>query len=310
MNILDVTKEEYKNFVVEPFSKFDTVDFVELNKHKVDSVKYFLFENNKKRFGLVAGIKDNILKMPFSATFGIFSEITNGNCISYYQESIEQLVFWAKENKIKSININTPALIYDKCHITKFQNALINNKFQIIDYDLNFEYVLESFDEKYLENIQRNARKNYNKAIRNELKFEQTADIKTVYEVIKENREFRGFPLWMSENDVRNTAKIIPSDFFLVSTPENKPVASALVHHLTDDILRVVYWGNTSDSEEYRPINFISYNLFKFYKNSKYKILDIGTSTVDSIPNFGLCDFKESIGCECSPKLNFKLELE
>ena len=68
--------------------------------------------------------------------------------------------------------------------------------------------------------------------------------------------------------------------------------------------------ANKPDSEEFRPVNFLAYNLLKFYKNDKYEILDIGTSTVNSAANFGLCDFKESIGCTCSPKLNFALNLQ
>lgn len=54
MNIFEVKKEEYKTFVVNPFSGFDTIDFIELNKHKVRDVKYFIFENNKKDLVLSA----------------------------------------------------------------------------------------------------------------------------------------------------------------------------------------------------------------------------------------------------------------
>ena len=48
MNIFEVKKEEYKTFVVNPFSGFDTIDFIELNKHKVRDVKYFIFENKER----------------------------------------------------------------------------------------------------------------------------------------------------------------------------------------------------------------------------------------------------------------------
>ena len=310
MEIREITKEEYSGFVQNPFSGFDTAEFVELNKHKVDEVKYFIFENNKKRFGLVAGIKDGVLKCPFSATFGIFSEIVKDNKISYYYEAVEKLVEWAKNYNLKKCHINTPALSYNMPHITKFHNALINNCFEIIDYDLNFEFYLSNFNENYINSIQRNARKNLNHAIQNNLIFTQTDDINTAYSIIKENREYRGFPLWMSLEDVKNTSEIIKSDFFLVLTDNNYPLASALVHHLCNNVLRVVYWGNKPDSEEFRPVNFLAYNLLKFYKNDKYEILDIGTSTVNSAANFGLCDFKESIGCTCSPKLNFALNLQ
>lgn len=310
MEILEITKEEYSKYVTKPFSKFETADFVELNKNKVDEVKYFVFDNGKKRFGFVCGIKDSILKAPFSSTYGIFSEITDNNRIEYYHEAVNSLIEYCKNKNIVSIYIGTPALSYGVESITKFQNALINNGFQIESYDVNFEYFTKNFDDNYLANIQRNARKNYNTAVRNELKFEKTEDIDNVYKIIKINREFRGFPLHMSLDDVVKTAKIIPSDYFIVTDKEGKGLASALIHHLKEDAVRVVYWGNTPESEEKRPINFLSYNIFKYYKEQKISLIDIGTSTVDGVPNFGLCDFKESIGCSCSPKINWILKLK
>ena len=36
-------------------------------------------------------------------------------------------------------------------------------------------------------------------------------------------------------------------------------------------------------------------------------ILDIGPSTENGIPNYGLCEFKESIGCSVTMKYSFEL---
>jgi len=44
-------------------------------------------------------------------------------------------------------------------------------------------------------------------------------------------------------------------------------------------------------------MNFLSFNVFNYYKDLGIEIIDIGHSTEDSIPNNGLCEFKESIGC-------------
>jgi len=55
MNILDVSKEDYKKFVINPFSGFDKVEFIELNKEKVDKIKFFIFENNKNALDLLVG---------------------------------------------------------------------------------------------------------------------------------------------------------------------------------------------------------------------------------------------------------------
>ena len=44
-------------------------------------------------------------------------------------------------------------------------------------------------------------------------------------------------------------------------------------------------------------MNFLSFHVFSYYKNKGIRVIDIGHSTVDSVPNHGLCEFKESIGC-------------
>ena len=143
MEIKTVNKEDYTKLIINPFSKFDTAEFIELNKTKVENIVYFIFNNGKNRFGLAGGIKDKTLKFPFSATFCNLSEITHGNRIDYYTESIEALINWSKNNNISEILFNTPPIFYDIPHITKLQNALINCGFKILDYDVNFEFYLD-----------------------------------------------------------------------------------------------------------------------------------------------------------------------
>lgn len=311
MNILDVEKEEYKKLVVNPFSKFDTVEFVELNKHKVDEVKYFIFNNGKNRFGLIAGIKDGVLKCPFSATFGIFSEITHNNGIQHYYDAIKALIEWCKQQPIKQIILCCPPTIYNKNHITKFQNALFCNNFQLLDYDVNFEYDLSKFKLGYIENLLSDARRNLKIALKEDLYFEKTNDIDSVYAIIKQNRAEKGFPLWMSLDDIKNTNHIIKSDFFIVKDNNNTNIASTYVQKITPKIVNVVYWGNLQKYDKLYPMNFNAYKTFEYYSNKKnIDFISIGTSTKDSIPNAGLCAFKTSIGCSCSPKLNFILEVK
>ena len=303
MDILDVSKEEYRRNVVSPFSKFDTVEFVELNKHKVDEVKYFLLEDNKKRFALVGGIKGDTLKFPFSATFSCFSEITHNNKIVHYHEAVASLINWGKNNNIKRIVLCTPPLFYNQAHITKLQNALICNGFRLLDYDVNFQLELEA---PYDSLINSDARRNIKIAEKNHLVFEKTDNLSAVYAVIKQNRKEKGFPLWMSQEDVDNTSKIIKSDYFLVSCGRVY-VASAYIQRIKEEIVNVVYWGNLQDYDYVCPMNFLAKNVYEYYQKKKnIKYLSIGTSTLDSIPNFGLCDFKEAIGCESAPKLNFE----
>ena len=150
MEILDVSFEDYCKIVKNPFCLFEDANFAKLNENKVDKVKYFIFNNGKNRFGLIGGLKANVLKFPFSASFSALSEITSKNRIEYYIETFNSLISWAKENSIQKIIFNTPPVYYDISHISKMQNALLTCGFNQSEYNLNFEFYLKDFDENYL----------------------------------------------------------------------------------------------------------------------------------------------------------------
>jgi lipid II:glycine glycyltransferase (peptidoglycan interpeptide bridge formation enzyme) len=69
--------------------------------------------------------------------------------------------------------------------------------------------------------------------------------------------------------------------------------------------VQVIYWGDIPEFSKYKTMNFLSFNIFEHYKKSGLKIVDIGPSTENSIPNYGLCEFKESIGCSIAAKVTF-----
>ncbi|EAL2160880.1 hypothetical protein FDN18_01990, partial [Campylobacter jejuni] len=75
MDILEITESEYHNFDL-TFSYFDLVSFINYNKYKVNDVKYFLFKNNKNRFIISCGIKENDMLFPFSAPFSCLINIS------------------------------------------------------------------------------------------------------------------------------------------------------------------------------------------------------------------------------------------
>jgi lipid II:glycine glycyltransferase (peptidoglycan interpeptide bridge formation enzyme) len=93
-------------------------------------------------------------------------------------------------------------------------------------------------------------------------------------------------------------------DFFTVNK-EQTTIGAAVVFHVAPRIVQVVYWGDLPAYSEYKTMNFLSYSLFNYYQNQGIKIIDIGPSTENSIPNHGLCEFKESIGCDIAIKTVF-----
>lgn len=312
MEIIEVNKTEYQNMIPNPFHVYGKAEHADLNIDKVDKIYYLLFKDSKYRLGLIAGIKDNNLISPFSAPFGGFSYINNDIKIQQIDEAVDVLIEWAKFKLINNIKIVLPPIVYDDKFIAKCQNVFYRKGFIIDSLDLNYAYNLLKFNDDYQQNLVSNARKNLNIGINKNLTVKKCAiidDFQLAYQIIKINRESKGYPLRMTYEQVENTQRIVKIDF-LICYYEKKEIASAIVFHVSKDIVQVVYWGDLMEYNHFKTMNFFSYYLFDFYKKLGYKCFDIGPSTENSIPNYGLCEFKESIGCDISNKITFVLNLK
>ena len=308
MEIIKVTSKEYEQVIGKHIHVFQNVSFNELNRDKCDELLFFLFKEGKYKLGIILGVKDSSLYSPFSAPFGGFSFLSSNVKLSYIENAIKELKNWAKVNGFSSVNITLPPDIYEPGLVSKQVNCLWREGFEMSEIDLNYALHLNSFDNNYLQNIQYNARKNLKVALKSDLEFVKCSDPEEkeqAYDVIKKNREQRGFPLRMTWKQVKETTNIIDADFFLLKHEDNIPVASAVVFHVAPEIVQVIYWGDIHEYSHLRTMNMLSFKVFEYYKNKNIKIVDIGPSTENSVPNYGLAEFKESIGCTVSTKFKF-----
>jgi len=313
MEIFQVSPLEYAEIIKTPYHIFNSVAFNDLNRNKCERVFYLLFREGKYRLGITGGIRDNCFFSPFSAPFGGYSFVSGDVRLQFIEEAISLHIEWAREMEFSSICITLPPLVYGSSFISKQINCLWRAGFEISEIDLNYSFNIESFNENYPERIWYNARKNLRISLSSGLQCRicTTGDEKSLaYDIIRQNRENRGYPLRMSWQQVSDTVQIVKADFFLVSNDKRLPVASAIVFHISSLIVQVVYWGDLPGYSEIKPVNYLSYKLFEYYRSAGKIIVDIGPSTVNSTPNYGLCEFKESIGCGISPKYSLVKNLK
>lgn len=306
MEIIEVKANEYSEFFNKYSQIYNNVAFTQLNADKCEHVHYLLFKDTKVRLGITLGEREEMLCSPFSAPFGGF-DFTNEPKIEYIEQALSLLKEYSA-SKNKSIKLTLPPPIYNTSANAKVINVLMRGGVFPSIVDLNYHYDLSRVKE-YEKYLSRNARKNFHNALTHEFEFVKLdsckeEDITRAYNVIKANRESHGYPLRMTLEDVINTSKIITADFFVVSK-NGIDIATAQVFHVTDEIAQVVYWGDSPGYSEMRPMNYLSYKVFEHYNNCGISILDIGPSTENGIPNYGLCEFKENLGCEISLKHTF-----
>lgn len=310
MEILEVTPEVFDQTFTNPNHIFNSGAFSKLNESRFEKVFYLAFKDSKIRLGIILGLRDLELLSPFSATFGGFELVNDDVKLYQIDAAIEALSKWASAHKFIGIKIIPPPFFYKEDFLAKTINCLYRAGFETKNMELNYHFQTANLTDTYEKDIWYNARKNLKRANSHGLVFEklESSDGKLAYDVIAQNRAERGFPLRMTWEQLVTTNSVIPMDFFLVKNSADT-IGAAIVYHIAPSIVRVIYWGDLPQYSEYKTMNFLSYELFKHYKKEGIKILDIGHSTVDSVPNHGLCEFKESIGCSISLLYEFYKKL-
>lgn len=310
MEILEVDANQYAEIFSKPYHFFNAAAFNNINAYKCEQVFYLIFKDTKVRLGIIFGQRNNKLVSPFSAPFGGFLATSDDVKLNQIDAALEALTAWATAKKMEGMRIVSPSFFYNENFLNKVYNCLYRAGFESSNIELNYQFPTHKFNENYQTNIWYNARKNLKRAFQANLTFEKLAnqDGKQAYDVIAQNRKERGFPLRMTWEQVLETTTVMTADFFLVKK-EATPIGAAVVFHVADQIVQVIYWGDLPQYAEYKTMNFLSFQVFQYYKQQGIAMIDIGPSTEDSIPNHGLCEFKESIGCDISIKTEFYKKL-
>ena len=298
MEIQEVTAEVYQSVISNPIHIFNTARFNDLNHSKSESVYYLTFKDTKIRLGLILGLRNNLLLSPFSASFGGFDFVSSDVKLYQIDAALAELISWATTRGFNGIRIVPPPFFYNEDFSAKVTNCMYRAGFETQNLELNYHFQTAVLSDTYEQTIWYNARKNLKKSLSSGLVFEKlaTEQGELAYNIIAQNRSERGFPLRLSWAELVRTSAIIPIDFFLVKSATHT-IGSAIVFHVAPSIVRIVYWGDLPEFSEYKTMNFLSFHVFSYYQKQGIRVIDIGHSTVDSVPNHGLCEFKESIGC-------------
>ena len=305
--LIAIEKKKFKDYFNNDPHSFITTPFFDLNKSKIEKLVYLIVDNDKKvSLGLVVGIKNKKLLSPFSAPFGGFHFRNDKIYISEIDEFLISLKKYINKNELSGFKITLPPNIYHQSFNAKMINSLIRNGFKMAIPEITNYVDLKSFSGTFTD---RNSRNYFNQAVKNELAFEMVTnfyDKEKVFDLIVENRQKFGRPIYMTIEDVLRTSRLWKTDFFKVIDKDNNLVASAIYYRFDYKISYAVFWGDNDLGRPLRAMDFLAYNLWNFYKKLDYEIIDLGTSTESGLPNEGLLRFKETHNCISSLRFSFE----
>jgi hypothetical protein len=282
-----------KLFPVDP-NPFISGVFIDLNKHKVTEVLRLISQEEKSIMGLVAGVRDGILKSPFSAPFGGFHFRNENIYISEIDRYLTSLKEFVTSYPLRGVEITLPPNIYHESFNAKVISSLIRIGFHPEIPEITNWVNIDQFGNEFK---QKNSREYYRQALRNELSFaiaDKHTDKMEIYELIRQNRVRFDRPIYMTMEDIMQMSQIWPVDFFMVNNRDGLLTASAIFYRCHPGICYAVFWGDNETGRPLRAMDYLAYQLWNYYKDMGYKYIDLGISTEQGIPNEGLLRFKES----------------
>jgi len=287
---------------------FNVPQFAILNNLWVDEIHFLLFKTNRTILALTLGERDGKLRSPFSAPYGGFAYFKANISISSLEESLKLLQDYARMCNCTQISITCPPTFYAHSFLTKLSfcyNKLADKS--VCDINYHFDLLDKNFEKK----VDGEFRRDLKKGIKNKLtliRCEKFEEKQLCYNIIDENHTRLGYPVRMGFDPLLKTAKIIVVDFLLLQNTKES-YAGAIVYWITKDIVQAILWGDDTNKRGEGSMHSLSVHLRKYYQQRGVGILDLGPSSVDGIPNIGLCKFKESLGCDVSLKNSYTFYL-
>lgn len=243
---------------------------------------------------------------PKKGTFGGISSLKDIDPL-LLEKFLVNVIRYIELKNPKSISINLQPLNQNDSLNSIVTNILLRLNFNLVNYDLNYYLNLNHHD--FIINISHGNKKKINKCKRDNLKVYEVNknDYQEVFNLISENRELKKYPLSMTYFDFDKMYQTFPDKIFCFAVSfKGQMVAASICMSITKKILYVFYWGDLPLVETYSPTVYLANYIYDFAKKNNYIVLDIGTSTENSIPNYGLMNFKKKLGFNESLKFKFE----
>jgi hypothetical protein len=131
------------------------------------------------------------------------------------------------------------------------------------------------------------------------------------YEFIQQCRQERGQHLSLSLKRVQALFRAFPCEHFLFSVrqPDGNWAALTVAIQVSERVLYNFYPASPLRCNSLSPVVLLNEGLHAFARASGMRVLDLGTSTLDSGPNASLLRFKRHLGGVAGLRLSWEKEL-
>lgn len=128
-----------------------------------------------------------------------------------------------------------------------------------------------------------------------------------VYTFIQQCRAEKQYPVSMSLADLQKAVQLFPDHYILFGVFNGDDlVAASIAIRAKKNILYDFYHDHAASYDHLSPVVLLVSGIYEFCQDQKMRLLDLGTSALNGVPNFPLLHFKATLGGRVTPKFTFE----
>jgi hypothetical protein len=251
-----------------------------------------------------------VFRSPRLGTFGSF-DFKDPPClelIEFFADQTEQIL---RERGATHISIISPpfAHVAEQSHLVFL--ALHNRGYRATPHSLNQSVRVD--DRPFASRVNNGRRRRLRRARELGLearKLTSLSELSDAYELILGSRSRKGYKLSMTWDSIREMREIFGDRIYGFGVfRDRQPAAASITIRVNRDTVYVFYWGDEAAFSDVSPIVLLAETIYEHARAEGARWMDLGTSTNDGAPNYGLIRFKQNLACEASLKLEYSKAL-
>jgi len=246
---------------------------------------------------------------PLRSPFGSF-EMSDQMETEVLYDSMRVIHQQLEDRGIQRVRIINYPQIYHPAHATQTGYVLLHHGYKVAGVDINHHLLIGS--QEFEQGLHLMEKRKLKKCLNQSFCFREVSidHLEEVYQFIFNCRKERGQVLSLSLEELTPMVNAFPNHYQLFEvTHDGEMVAASISVKVHSKILYNFYPASSKKYHSFSPMVFLLKHQYEYCRRHQYRVLDLGTSTLEGKPNLNLIQFKENLGGIPSMKFTYQKDL-
>jgi hypothetical protein len=260
--------------------------------------------------GTLAGVLDNgLLDCEHSAPFGGIDFVRRREAVGTVVDLVRSARDWAGAEGAETIRVRARPGYFGANEVAvEFALRTLGATVEACEFTLGIELWRYRTSEEYIGSTGRNRLVN---GLRAGLVFAPTATEAAwaaCYALLAETKRRRDATMKIGLDYLLRLREIFGDRIAMHQlTADGELAAAALVYRIAPEWECLIAWGDDTGWRPKNTMNVLAYHLVRTALAKQVRVLDLGISSVDGVPDDNLIRFKRSIGATTGLRIDFRL---